>query len=172
MSIDQVKTYLQRNIHRGEFELHSGVKTNFYIDCRPLFLNSLIAYDVAMLLISHLDPNVQNIAGVEKSGFMIIPSLVTASQHRFLKGVLVRKIQKKHGLCRMVEGDFIPKGSKVAIVDDIITTGTSLRFATRAILDEYDVDVVQWLVLVDRTEGMIKTGIPLTSVYTSEDLLA
>jgi orotate phosphoribosyltransferase len=72
----------------------------------------------------------------------------------------------------MVEGDFIPAGSKVAIVDDIITTGASLRFATRAILDEYDVEVVQWLVLVDRTEGMTKTDVPLTSVFTSAELLA
>jgi orotate phosphoribosyltransferase len=172
MTIELIKTYLQRNIHLGEFELHSGVVTNFYIDCRPLFLNSLIAYDTAMLLLSHLHPGVTNIGGVEKSGFMIIPSLITVSQHRPLKGVLVRKIQKKHGLCRTVEGDFIPAGSKVAIVDDIITTGASLRFATRAILDVYAVEVVQWLVLVDRTEGMIKTEVPLTSVYTSEELLA
>ena len=170
--MDLIKTFLQRNVHRGEFELHSGVITNYYIDIRPLFLDSTIAYDTAMVMLSYLDPSVAFIAGVEKSGFIIIPTLVAISQHRPLKGVLVRKIQKKHGLCRMVEGGFIPEGSKIAIVDDIITTGASLRFATRAVQDEYHVDVVQWLVLVDRTEGKIKTPVPLTSVYSVEEILS
>ena len=167
-----IKDYIQRHVHRGEFELHSGVKTDHYFDLRPLFLDSLVAYEVAMLLLSKIDPDVHFIAGVEKSGFIIVPSIIAICHHRPLKGVLVRKIEKKHGLCRMIEGDFIPEGSKVAIIDDIITTGASLRFATRAVEEELKVNVVQWITLVDRSEGMSKTLVPLTAVFTSEEVLA
>jgi len=167
-----IKDYIQRHVHHGEFELHSGIKTNYYFDLRPLFLDSLVAYEVAMLLLNKIDPDVHFIAGVEKSGFIIVPSIIAICHHRPLKGVLVRKIEKKHGLCRMVEGDFIPAHSKVAIVDDIITTGRSLRFTSRAVQDEYNVEVAQWIVLVDRTEGLVKTPVPLTSVYTAEDILS
>jgi|YelNatPaOPRAMG01_1025707.scaffolds.fasta_scaffold02398_16 orotate phosphoribosyltransferase len=172
MTVELVKAYLKRHIHFGEFELHSGVVTNYYIDIRPLFLDSLITYDTAMMMFTKLNPDIQFIAGVEKSGFIIVPSLIAICHHRPLKGVLVRKIPKMHGLCRMVEGDRIPLGSKMAIVDDIITTGASLRFATRAVEEEYGAEVVQWLTLVDRTEGKVKTPVPLVSVFKAEDLLA
>lgn len=167
-----IKAYLQRQVHHGEFELHSGVKTNYYIDIRPLFLDSLVAHDVAMLMLMQLKSDVSVIAGIEKSGFIIIPSIVAICHHQHLKGVLIRKIPKNYGMCRMIEGDYIPEGSKIAIVDDIITTGASLMFATEAVQEKYKVDVVQWLVLVDRTEGVVKTPIPLTSIFSAEEILA
>ena len=72
----------------------------------------------------------------------------------------------------MIEGDFVPVGSKIAIIDDIISTGSSLLFATQAIEKKFKAKVVQWITLVDRTEGRIETPVPLTSVFTAEEILA
>lgn len=172
MDLESVKACLKRQVHYGDFELHAGSLTDYYIDVRPLLLDSTIAYDVAILLLSKIDSTVSVIAGVEKSGFIIIPSVITVCYHRHLKGVLIRKDVKKYGLCQMIEGDFVAAGSKIAIIDDIISTGSSLLFATRAVEKKFKAKVVQWITLVDRTEGRVKTPVPLTSVFTAEEILA
>src|SRR3712207_1538940 len=63
----------------------------------------------------------------------------------------VRKEAKAHGTGRLIEGSFHP-GDRVAVVEDVITTGGSALRAVRAVRDAGGT-VAGGLALVDRGEG-------------------
>jgi orotate phosphoribosyltransferase len=68
-----------------------------------------------------------------------------------IRAFTVRKEAKAHGLGRLIEGPF-EQGDRVAVVEDVITTGGSALKAARAISDAGG-KVVGVLALVDREEG-------------------
>jgi len=63
----------------------------------------------------------------------------------------VREETKEHGTKRKIEGH-LKEGSRVALVDDVITTGGSLLRAIEAV-EMAKCKVVKVVVLVDRHEG-------------------
>jgi orotate phosphoribosyltransferase len=64
---------------------------------------------------------------------------------------IVRAEVKGHGTQKRIEGP-LKKGSKVAIVDDVVTTGGSVRRAIEAVEAE-GCKVVKVVVLLDRHQG-------------------
>ena len=68
-----------------------------------------------------------------------------------MEGFWVRDLAKTHGMQRLVEGNLRP-GSRVVILDDVITQGTSSLKAIRAV-QEMSCEVVLVLALVDRLQG-------------------
>jgi orotate phosphoribosyltransferase len=86
--------------------------------------------------------------------------------------IYVRKESKGYGTSKLVEGH-LPSGSKVVIVDDVATTGTSVSHAIQAIRANGGIvdDVVA---LVSRQEGaeehLKKMNIRLTAVATVKDI--
>ncbi len=62
-------------------------------------------------------------------------------------------------------GTIFDDGARVLLVDDILTTGGSIR-ETLAALAAHPVVVVAVAVLVDRSGGRLDFGVPLTSVAT------
>ena len=89
-----------------------------------------------------------------------------------LKGFMVRKEPKGHGLQRYVEGPVEP-GQRVVIVEDVITTGgSSLLAIDRAI--EFGLVVERLVAVIDRLAGgreaLAARGIPLESLVTIRDL--
>jgi orotate phosphoribosyltransferase len=85
----------------------------------------------------------------------------------------VRKEPKGHGAQKWVEG-VDQAGTRVAIIEDVVTTGAStLRAIEGALNAGFRIQAV--LALVDRQEGgreeLQKKGYVLESIYTTEDLL-
>jgi orotate phosphoribosyltransferase len=85
----------------------------------------------------------------------------------------VRKEPKDHGAQKWVEG-FEQTGARVAIIEDVVTTGGStLRAIEGALNAGFRIQAV--LALVDRQEGgreeLQKKGYVLESIYTTEDLM-
>ncbi|MFC1938013.1 orotate phosphoribosyltransferase, partial [Chloroflexota bacterium] len=64
---------------------------------------------------------------------------------------IVREEAKEHGTRSKMEGHF-KDGSRVAIVDDVVTTGGSLMRTIKAV-EAADCKVVKVIVLLDRNEG-------------------
>ncbi len=60
-------------------------------------------------------------------------------------------------------GTTFPRGARVLVVDDILTTGGSVR-ETLAALAEHDVESVAVAVLVDRSGGKVDLGLPLLAL--------
>jgi len=90
-----------------------------------------------------------------------------------MRAFTVRKEAKAHGTGKLIEGPF-RSGDRVAVVEDVITTGGSAARAVDAIRDAGG-DVAGVLALVDRGEGGRETleekGLRVISLVTAADIL-
>jgi orotate phosphoribosyltransferase len=75
----------------------------------------------------------------------------SASTRTPLRAFTVRKEAKSHGTRRLIEGPF-RAGDRVAIVEDVITTGSSALAAAKAVADSGG-EIMGILALIDRQEG-------------------
>ena len=99
-------------------------------------------------------------------------SLVAALDGRLVNALIVRKEAKGHGTQAWIEGPELPKGTKVTVLEDVVTTGESAIKAAEKLRDAgYVVETV--VAIVDRQEGgveaMEKEGLKLRSIFTLED---
>jgi orotate phosphoribosyltransferase len=137
----------------GAFKLTSGKVSPYYIDLRivPSFPDAFQRIcDLYVKLIKN-DIGVNNldrIAGIPTAG---IPLASLTAYHLKKPFLYIRPTERLHGRERRVEGILLP-GNRVLLMDDLITSGGSLRRAAEAIRTEGGV-VTDALVLLDREEG-------------------
>jgi orotate phosphoribosyltransferase len=84
----------------------------------------------------------------------------------------IRKTRKDHGMIRWIEGDIQP-GERVAIIDDVATTGGSTIKAIDRARSE-GLEVVRTVIFVDRQEGgldNIRRHVPNVSCIINRDEL-
>jgi orotate phosphoribosyltransferase len=101
-------------------------------------------------------------------------SLTSALRGRPIPAFIIRKEPKKHGTAQWVEGmKNLNAGMKVAIIEDVVTTGAStLKAIERA--EDAGLSVSRVLAIVDRNEGGAETiagrGYRLEAMYLKEDV--
>ena len=86
-------------------------------------------------------------------------------------GLIVRKQPKGHGTGAWIEGPVLPEGSKVVVLEDVITTGGSaIKASTRLRDPGYNVDLV--VSIVDRQVDSEATDFmdPSTEATLQRDL--
>jgi len=137
----------------GKFTLTSGKVSSYYIDLRlvpsdvGLFRKVIQAYTALineMLGLDHFDV----LAAVPTAGLTFASALAYSIGKPL---IYIRSGERTHGAGKMVEGLLRP-GHTVLLLDDLITTGTSLLRATKIIRAEGGV-VEDAVVLIDRMEG-------------------
>lgn len=147
-----LKLHEIEGIKFGEFILTSGKKSPYYIDLRivpsyPEFFEE-IAGVYAEIICEKIKNSIDKIAGVPTSGLPI----ATLVSHKLKKPLIyARSGRKLHGRGKKVEG-LLKKGDNVAIIDDIATTGGSIKEAAKTIREEGGI-VRHTIVLLDREEG-------------------
>ena len=91
-----------------------------------------------------------------------------------VRAFTVRKEAKAHGTGRLVEGPF-ERGDRVAIVEDVITTGGSALRATEAVRVAGG-EIAGVLALVDREEGgreaLEAAGLRVHALTTASEIVA
>src|SRR5207248_6246001 len=91
-----------------------------------------------------------------------------------IRAFTVRKEAKAHGTGKLIEGPF-ERGDRVAIVEDVITTGSSAARAAEAVR-EAGAEIAGVLALVDREEGgreaLGRKGLRALSLITVTGILA
>jgi orotate phosphoribosyltransferase len=134
---------------------------------------------VGSLMFDALDalPACEAVAGVELGGCPLASavSLTSFVRGRSLPALYVRKEVKDHGSRRLVEGDkALRPGMPVAILEDVITTGSSTLKAVEK-LAAAGARVVGVVALVDRLEGGAEAiravGLPLVAICTRRDFM-
>ena len=168
----------QRSAKRGQFTLASGKQSTFYIDARLTTMSpeglSIIG-PLALVAIQQTGWSVDAIGGLTLGADPISYAISYASAHSDhpLRAFTVRKEAKAHGTGRLLEGPFI-KGDRVAVIEDVLTTGGSALRAIDAVRAAAGT-VIGVLVLVDREEGgrqaIEKTGIPVVSLVTASQII-
>ena len=182
----------------GDFVLTSGLKADYYIDCRTTTLHAeggrlsgLILYD---LIREHMpsavavggltmgaDPLVSNIASASAwaaADYAEILELSTTLELEdenpgpapaLVHGFLIRKAEKVHGTGRRIEG-FLQPGAHVVIVEDTCSTGGSTITAIEATRDA-GMTIVGVLCLVDREQGgRLNIERALAEIPSDEDI--
>jgi len=143
---------------RGSFTLASGKKSDFYIDCKQTFLRRDGLWKAAQALnrkVRRFSPMAVAGEGVGGTPLAVAVSMVSGFlSDTPIEPIIVRKQTKDHGTVQKVEfdKDLLTEGSKVVLVEDVMTTGGSASNAVSALrLNGFDVVAV--VALVDRLEG-------------------
>jgi orotate phosphoribosyltransferase len=138
----------------GSFTMASGKKATYYLDGKQVTLDAegarLVAEGILDLLAG--DPP-DAVGGMSIGADPITAAVVTMSAVRGtpLAGFMIRKESKGHGTNQYVEGPVKP-GQRVAIVEDVVTTGgSSLTAIQRA--EAFGLKVVRVIGIIDRMEG-------------------
>lgn len=166
-----------RAARTGEITLSNGAKSNFYFDCKPVTLSADGAYLTGTAFLDAIDElpeRPEAVGGLTHGADPIVSAMVALShvQGRPIQGFYVRKETKIHGTKRRIENP--PKsGTKVVIVDDVVTTGGSLLKAMTG-AREAGCEVVGAMALVDRQEQDGEANIrrevdTYISLYTRRD---
>ena len=138
----------------GDYTLSSGQKSTYYFDGRRLTLDPEGAFLVGEAFLDRLrGSDAQAVGGLTLGADPIVAAVALTShlQGRPITGFIVRKEAKGHGTQQAIEGPLV-KGSRVAIVDDVCTTGGSLLRAIEA-AEDAGCTVVKVLAILDRHQG-------------------
>ncbi len=146
-----VKLLLKVNaIKFGDFTLTSGARSPYYIDLRVMISYPDVFDKVTDMYVEMIKKNVGDfdyVAGVATAGIPIA-TLVAYKLRKPM--VYVRKERKGHGTGRMVEGAIV-EGAEAVVVDDVLTTGSSIARAVDVLRSEGLV-VRKAVVLIDREQ--------------------
>ena len=140
-------------IEFGVFKLTSGKASPYYIDLRviPSFPDAFreICDFYAQYITSQIGlNNFDRISGVPLAGIPFASQVAYNLKKPFL---YVRKGIRTHGRERRVEG-ILSSGDKVLLIDDLVTTGITLKRASEAVRAEGGV-VTTAVAFLDREEG-------------------
>ena len=136
----------------GKFRLSSGVESHYYVDMKRAITNPSILHQVAEIISQRIDKScVDRIAGPALGA---IPLVTAVSLYTEIPMLMIRKSKKDYGTSQLIEGD-LEKGDVVVVLEDVTTTGNSLKDAVQAILDNGG-QVKKAFVVVDRAEGAIE----------------
>ena len=158
------------------FTLASGKTSNFYFNCKPTALDPEGMNLIGNIIFDMLeDSEITATGGLTLGADPIANALSVISYQRGkpIKSFIVRKDVKEHGTKGRIEGD-VKKGEKVAILDDVITTGGSTIIAIER-AREAGLEIDRVIALIDREEGgrenIEKYVKRVDSVFTRTDIM-
>ncbi|MEW6456123.1 MAG: orotate phosphoribosyltransferase [Acidobacteriota bacterium] len=154
--------------------LASGRESTYYIDGKITTMDPEGAYLIANIVLEILKAfDVDAIGGYTLGADPIVGAVVGLSYQlrKPIYGFIVRKEPKTHGEMKLIEGPF-KRGWKVALIDDVVTTGSSILKAAKAV-EEEGAEVALTMAIVDRLEGGRKNleskGYKFISIFTRKD---
>ena len=171
---NELVAHLQANglYTEGPYKLSSGIESDWYLDGRQTTFDGAGARLVAACILDVIHEDVDVVGGMTMGADPIAVATAVLAD-RPLRAFSVRKEPKGHGTGGRLVGPVVA-GDRAAVVEDTVTTGGSMAAAITA-LQEEGVEVVQAIVLVDRSHGaagklLDAMGVPLTAVLRPSDL--
>ena len=175
---DELLKLLKENAYKkGEFKLSSGKTSEHYVNCKPVTLNGRGLTLASIMLLEHVEKDSVAVGGLTLGADPIVSgvAVVAGLDRRLLDGLIIRKEAKGHGTGAWIEGPELPEGSKITVLEDVITTGGSAIKAVTRLRDfGYKVDRV--VAIVDRQENgeadefMESAGLELHSIFKLDEL--
>ena len=177
MKDELLKMLKESAYKKGEFTLSSGKSSDHYVNCKPVTLTGRGLTLASMMLLEHVNTRV--VAGLTLGADPLVSGVAECSalDMRLVDALIVRKEAKGHGTQAWIEGPEIPEGTKITVLEDVITTGGSAIKAVKKLRDAgYKVDRI--VAVVDRQEdseadiAMKEEGLELISLFTLKELCA
>ena len=167
---------LKKDAYRkGEYKLSSGKTSEHYVNCKPVTLTGRGLTLSSLLLLKEVETSY--VGGLTLGADPLVSgvALVSALDSRLVNGLIVRKEAKGHGTQSYIEGLLPPEGTKITVLEDVITTGGSaIKAATRLRDAGYVVERV--VAIVDRQEDkeadefMESVNLELRSLFTLDEI--
>ncbi len=146
----------------GHFLLTSGRHSNKYLQCAKIFQDTKYSEELCKDLAEKFKND-----GVE----LVIGPAIGAIQmsYEVSRWLGVKNIfaERENGEMTLRRNFKIEKGQKVLVVEDVVTTGGSVKEVLK-IVEEHGGEVVGVGVVVDRTGGKIDFGTRIESVISME----
>ena len=172
MKSELLKMLKEKGYRKGEFTLYSGNKSDHYINCKPVTLTGRGLTLISMMMLKHVETKV--VGGLTLGADPLVSGVAVCSalDMRLVDALIVRKEPKGHGTGAWIEGPDFPEGTKVTVLEDVVTTGGSAIKAVEKLRDAgYVVERV--VAIVDRQEGgadaIKEAQLELKSLFTLED---
>ena len=160
----------------GEFTLASGVKSNHYVNCKPVTLSGFGLSLLSNALLENVESKSLAVAGLTLGADPLVSGVAMAAaiSGRELDALIVRKEAKGHGTGQWLEGPLPPQGSLITVLEDVVTSGGSaLKAVNQLRAAGYRVERV--LTIVDRQEGGANSfeieGIELFSLFLLDEII-
>lgn len=154
---------------QGTFRLRSGQISRTYFDKYRFEADPALLGRVANEMIPLLPADTEILAGLELGGVPIATAISLATG---LPAAFVRKEAKEYGTCLAVEGADM-RGKRVALVEDVITTGGAVVDAAR-LVNAAGADIVGVVCAIWRGNGKpaiaALPNMPVTAAMTAADL--
>ncbi len=171
---------IKLSYEKRQVTLASGRESDFYFDGKQTTLHPEGGYLTGKLFFESIRdvPDIEGVGGLTLGADPIATatSVVSYLEGRPIPAFIIRKEPKGHGTGAWLEGrkNFRP-GSRVVIVEDVVTTGGSSMKAVRR-AEEEGLKVLGIVALVDREEGgrenIEKEGYWLRAIFTKAEILA
>lgn len=151
-------------ILEGHFILTSGLRSPVFLQKARVFMHADKTEKLCKALAEKIEAadlgRIDYVVGPAIGG--LIPSYET-SRHLRVPSIWV---ERENGVFRLRRFD-VPKGARVVIVEDIVTTGLSIR-ETIDCMKDLGIEVVAAACIVDRSAGKADVGTKLISLAEYE----
>jgi orotate phosphoribosyltransferase len=149
-------------LHEGHFLLTSGRHSNQYMQCAKILQYPNYAEEIAKGLAEEFkEDEIDIVVGPAMGGIIIAYEL---ARQLNIKNLFA---ERENGKMTLRRGFSIPKGARVLVAEDVITTGGSV-FEVIDIVKEQGGEVAGVAVLVDRSNGKIDFGTKLRAALTAD----
>jgi orotate phosphoribosyltransferase len=166
---------LERSFLERDVVLSSGERSTYYIDGKMVEVHPESAYLIGEVIYDRIrDLKVDAIGGLAIGAVPLVTSAVISCWHHELRmeGFWVREREKTHGTQKLIEGS-LPSMARVAIIDDVITSGRSAMKAIEA-AEERGAKIATIIALVDREQGaselFASRGYHYDPIFTKQEL--
>jgi len=180
-SADQRALLLQllaeRAYRHGQFTLASGRTSDHYVNCKPVSLSGQGLALLSAQMLALVEAEAVAVAGLTLGADPLVSGVAQAAAlaGRQLDALIVRKEAKGHGTGAWLEGPLPDPGSRITVLEDVVTTGGSSLKAVHQ-LREAGYVVERVVTIVDRQEGgldaMTAAGLELRSLFLLEEIAA
>lgn len=149
-------------LQEGHFRLTSGKHSAKYMQCAKIFQYTKYSEELcAALAEQYSDAGVDVVIG---PAIGAIQMTYEVSRHLGVKNIFA---ERENGAMTLRRGFTIEPGQKVLVVEDVVTTGGSVR-EVMDIVREKGGEIVGVGSIVDRTGGKIDFGVPYKAVISVE----
>ena len=166
-----------RAYRHGNFTLASGRTSSHYVNCKPVSLSGLGLALLSAQMLELVEPGAVAVAGLTLGADPLVSGVAQAAAlaGQALDALIVRKEAKGHGTGAWLEGPLPEPGSRITVLEDVVTTGGSSLKAVKQ-LREAGYVVERVVTILDRQEGglaaMQEAGLELRSLFQLDEVAA
>ena len=141
----------------GHFILSSGLRSSRYLQCARVLMDPARAEKLAQALAAKLPADIR--AAIDAVVSPAMGGVIIGHEMARALGKPAMFVERPQGVFELRRGFHLDPGTRVLMVEDVVTTGLSSREAIAAVRQAGG-DVIAEAALVDRSSGKADLGIP------------